>query len=347
MSVAVTEDWSAGDVEVLARAVVRAPSVHNTQPWRLALPPGRAEVFERPDLALNRHDPDGRDRLISCGAALANLELAVRVLGRRAAITLPGSGTATLAGAVPVDGQEPPSAAELHAYQAISRRRSHRRPFAGARVPDEVADVVASAATRQGVAAALVRDDHLPALAGLFERAARVLRGDREYQAELAEWTAAWRPDGVGDGLLAPAHGLAGPLWADLVPARHRVPDQQTLLTRMEREHLLFFVTAGDERADHVRAGIAMQQAWLAAVDAGLAASVLTQPLHVAPVREQVADRLRLPGMPQLVMRFGRPAEPVARRTPRRPAAEVFHEGHGPPRIGESPPWQRNREMEP
>ncbi|MFE0022595.1 Acg family FMN-binding oxidoreductase [Amycolatopsis sp. NPDC059021] len=346
MNADATGDWSAGDVEVLARAVVRAPSVHNTQPWRLALPPARAEVFERPDLALNRHDPDGRDRLISCGAALTNLELAVRVLGRGVALALPGPGAATtLAGAVLVTGQESPSAAELHAYQAISRRRSHRRRFADSPVPDEAATAVANAATGPDVVAAPVRKTHLPALAGLFERAARVLRGDREYQAELAEWTTAWRPDGVGDGLLAPSHGRAGPLWADLVPPRHRVPDPQTLLTRMEREHLLFFVTAGDDRADHVRAGMAMQRAWLTAVDTGLAASVLTQPLHVAPVREQLAERLRLPGVPQLVMRFGSPAEPVGRRTPRRPSAEVLHEG--PARTGRPSPWQRSGEMEP
>ncbi|MFC4083936.1 Acg family FMN-binding oxidoreductase [Amycolatopsis samaneae] len=343
MSVDFAGEWSEGDVEVLARAVVRAPSVHNTQPWRLVLPAGRAEVFERPELALGRHDPEGRDRLISCGAALANLQLAVRVLGRRAELLLPRAGeAAALAGSVLVDGHEPPTSAELHAYSAIPRRRSHRRPFAGARVPDEVSEVLVKAATSAGGDVVRAHEDQLPALAGLFEHAARTLRGDREYQAELAEWTTAWRPDGVGEGLLAPGYDRSGPPWAGLIRARGRIPGRQTLLTRMEHESLLFFVTRRDERDEHARAGIAMQRAWLAAVDAGLSASVLTQPLHVPPIRAQLAERLGLPGPPQVIMRFGYPSEVSARRTLRRPVTDIFRDSGT---TGLS--WQRRSEVEP
>ena len=63
---------------VLARAVSRAPSVHNSQPWQLLVRGTEVDLLERRDVALRRHDPSGRDRLLSCGAAATNLQLAVR-----------------------------------------------------------------------------------------------------------------------------------------------------------------------------------------------------------------------------------------------------------------------------
>ena len=80
--------WSMGDTEIIARAVVEAPSVHDTQPWNLRLPDHSAELEERLEFAEPGPDPLRADRLISCGTALANLELAIRVLGNRARTTV-------------------------------------------------------------------------------------------------------------------------------------------------------------------------------------------------------------------------------------------------------------------
>ena len=55
---------------VLRRAAVRAtlaPSVHNTQPWRLHIRDGRLDVFVDQSRRLRVLDPVGRQLLISCG----------------------------------------------------------------------------------------------------------------------------------------------------------------------------------------------------------------------------------------------------------------------------------------
>src|SRR5690349_11700136 len=80
--------WSSSEVGVLARAVSHAPSVHGTHPWTLEALADSAELYERFDAVLPHHDPGGRDRAISCGAAVTNLELAVRALGWDAEVTL-------------------------------------------------------------------------------------------------------------------------------------------------------------------------------------------------------------------------------------------------------------------
>ncbi|MFD8496035.1 Acg family FMN-binding oxidoreductase [Amycolatopsis sp. NPDC059657] len=317
--------WSEDEVEVLARAVTRAPSVHNTQPWELKLADRRAELAERPEFALSHHDPDGRDRLISCGAALANLWLAVRVLGWRA--NLETEAIPPWAGAVTGVLREPPGAFELHLYTAISRRRSHRRAFASVAVSEDVLSRVVGFAGDE-VRVRLVEEDEVHPLAVIVERAAKIIQGDAGYQAELAAWTTAWRPDGVGAGVLEPGYSRAGPPWAGLVRPESRIPDALALAARMENDVILVFCTENDERADHVRTGLAMQRAWLSAVDNELAGSVLTQPLHVRNIRAELSERLSLPGFPQLIMRLGHPAGPV-RRSPRWPVERLTH-GDGP-----------------
>jgi nitroreductase len=70
----------AGHARFLIAAAARAPSVHNTQPWRFRISPGAVELRSDPRRKL-RTDPSGREMLISCGAALFGLRLAVRSLG--------------------------------------------------------------------------------------------------------------------------------------------------------------------------------------------------------------------------------------------------------------------------
>src|SRR6266567_8877481 len=75
--------------EQVARYVVTeavwAPSVHNTQPWRFTVDGGsaspRISLHADPERRLAVADPDGRELMISCGAALFNVRLALRSLG--------------------------------------------------------------------------------------------------------------------------------------------------------------------------------------------------------------------------------------------------------------------------
>ncbi|MFI7117402.1 Acg family FMN-binding oxidoreductase [Amycolatopsis sp. NPDC049868] len=313
--------WSGSEVEVLARAVIRAPSVHNSQPWSLALPGMRAELSERTDLSLPEHDPTGRDRLISCGAALENLVLAVRVLGWATDVAiLPGH--APLVAVVTTAGREPPSDRELHAYAAISRRRSHRRPFAAIPVVSSVLEPVIGRLPH-GVGCRVLDIGDKNVLAVLLEQASQTIQNHDGLQRELEEWTGGWKADSVGDGLVRPGYDKAGIPWAGLVRRSSVIPDVRTLARRLAAETTLVFCTEDDDRTRHVRAGMAMQRSWLAAVDGGLVASVLTQLLREESVRERMTEDLTLPGRPLFLMRLGYPDGPVRRAARRRPGEAV------------------------
>ncbi|MEV4729672.1 hypothetical protein [Saccharopolyspora sp. NPDC049426] len=112
--------WSPEEVATIASAVNRAPSVYNTQPWSLLMRDRVVELYERDSPAELRHDTEGRDRLISCGAALMNLVLAVRKLGWRA--ELPSGHDFRLTGL-------------RHGQQSVLAHRDRAPPVRGDRAP--------------------------------------------------------------------------------------------------------------------------------------------------------------------------------------------------------------------
>ncbi|QYN18659.1 nitroreductase [Amycolatopsis sp. DSM 110486] len=315
--------WTGAEVEVLGRAVLRAPSVHNTQPWTVE-PVGRAVVLrERTDVALPRHDPDRRDLVMSCGAALANLELAVRVLGRRADVTiLPDTAHPEVVARIDATVPAQPSDADLRRFSATTTRRSQRARFTGTPVGRRLAEQVARAAVTTGAQAVPLPD--AGELAALFDHAARAIRDDGAYQREIALWTIrdeASHRHGAGLGRTVVPGGEFP--WAGLVRRTTDLPELPVLRSRLAGETFLLFLTTDDGRADHVHAGYALEQCWLEAIARGLAVAVLTQPLHVPEVRSALCEDRGLPGFPQALMRLGRTSR-IAPPSVRRGLGEVL-----------------------
>ncbi|HVV14751.1 Acg family FMN-binding oxidoreductase [Amycolatopsis sp.] len=310
--------WSATETGVLAGAAARAPSVHHSRPWALEPGDGVVDLVERPDAGPPLHDPTGRDRMISCGAALANLELAVQALGYRPASALfPEPARPGLVARVRTDGRRDATAREVERYSAIFRRRSYRAPFSLHPVPAGALRSLVDAAGAPGAGLRVVHGlAEFTTLADLFGTAAKTLREDRAYQRELVAWTGRF-PERFEE--------VSTPPWTGLVTGRTTVPDRITLTERLRAETMAVLVTEGDTRADHLRAGMALQRGWLAAITDGLAGSVLTQPLRLPEVRAGLVERLRLSGYPQLILRFGYPVT----ATPATPVAALARPGEG------------------
>ncbi|MFC4907030.1 hypothetical protein [Actinomadura gamaensis] len=74
--------------EQAIEAAIWAPSVHNTQPWRFGVEDGLIALRADADRRITVADPDGREMLISCGAALYTLRVALRHLGHEPDVRL-------------------------------------------------------------------------------------------------------------------------------------------------------------------------------------------------------------------------------------------------------------------
>ncbi|WP_348638573.1 hypothetical protein [Actinomadura madurae] len=181
---------------------VWAPSVHNTQPWRFGVAGTRISLRADPDRRLDVADPDGREMLISCGAALYTLRLSLRALGYAPVVTvLPDPARPHLLADVDLEPGEPADRQTLLAHAQIARRRSHRGGFLADPVPPEVVAAMRYDAGHEGARLIEAVDPHVTnALAALTDAAEHVQRRSPAYAAEIARWAPSprtSRQDGV------------------------------------------------------------------------------------------------------------------------------------------------------
>ncbi|MFG1605175.1 Acg family FMN-binding oxidoreductase [Actinoplanes sp. NPDC049265] len=308
------------DLRRAAEAAIRAPSLHNSQPWRFRLADGAIDVIADNERQLAVADSGGWAVRIACGAATFNAGLALAAAGTPATVALrPDRGSDVVARLTPA-GPRRPGYPELELARAIGRRHSNRRPFWPDPVPPEARAALLAAARDQGVwMDLLVGMTALSGFAEIARSAERVLRRDFAYQAEMSSWIHA---DAAPDGVPVYAGGpVAEP--HDLLPqrpygTRGRAPGRD-----FEPEPLVAILgTTGDHPADQIAAGQALQRVLLTATAAGLATSMISQPIEVPAARDQLRRSLRRTGTPQIAIRVGY-GDP-GRLSPRRDLADVL-----------------------
>jgi nitroreductase len=303
-------------------AATAAPSVHNTQPWLFRLRDDGVDVFVDRRRQLPRLDPDGREMHISVGAAVFNLRVALRARGWRTEAVYAPPGRADLAALVDVRGSVEITPAALALAGAIQRRHTNRRPFSDLAVPAEIRGELVRAAAAEGADLVFAEGALRDGVISLTRTADKRQRRDVAYLAELADWTT---PGGVGrqDGVPRQAFG---PRDTDVkLPLRDLgfATGAPTASVEFEAEPTIALLySVGDEPADWLRVGAALQRVWLTATVRGLAATPLTQLTEIPPLRALLADSAT-DRVVQSVLRIGYPTAGAA-ATPRRPIADVI-----------------------
>jgi len=297
----------------------RAPSVHNTQPWRFDLHGTELDVYRDPSRQLRVIDPAGRQLMISCGCAVFNARAALAAAGFEAELTeFPDPRRPDLVAALDIDGRShgwlPLGALD----GVIDRRRSNRRPYFADPVPPEVSQqLVQAAAAEQARLIELISPDDRVLVSRLTREATDEQLLDPGYRAEIRAWTTddPRRSDGVqamtvprvtsdsSDELPIRDFDSVGMGW---LPARtHSAPGQCLFLLSTER----------DDEPAWLRAGQALERVWLEATRLGYAVSLFTQAVEAPDYRRRLRSVLSLTGWPHVLLRVGHaPATPASRR---------------------------------
>jgi nitroreductase len=313
--------YSDADLQRAAAAAIRAPSLHNSQPWRFRLRDGGIEVLADPGRQLTVADSGGWAVRIACGAATFNARLALAANGTPAEVALrPDRREPDLVARLTRGTDRPPTYEEQDLVGAITRRYSNRQPFRPDPVPAEIrARLIEAARAESAWLELLVGMTALSGFAEIAQSADRVLRRDERYQTEFFAWVHA---DAATDGVPVSAGApLSEP--QDLLPQRSFTDRRRAPGRDFEPEPLVAILgSAGDGPADQIGAGQALQRVLLTATDAGLASSMISQPIEVLAARDQLRRSLGRSGVPQMALRigYGLPGRP----TPRRELAEVI-----------------------
>jgi hypothetical protein len=315
----------ADQIGYLVATAARAPSLHNSQPWRFFADGDALELHADASRGLRRVDPDGREMLISCGAALFGLRLAIRNLGYVPVTKVfPSEAQPGLLARVQLGAQVPLSPPERVFVKAIAHRHTHRGPFNGEPVPRGLLPGLQHDAVAEGATLALLAKPVLLPLAEMVAAANQLQRQHPVLRAELRRWT---RPVGstARDGV--PAH--AYPASPPQVPGR--LPQRDFDLGRgwgrldgggSSPAITAVLTTNGDDRADWIRAGQALHRLLVHAASQWVFASLYSQPIELPTLRAEIRARLGLLGAPQMLLQLGRAN--VAPATARRPAGDLL-----------------------
>lgn len=301
----------------------RAPSVHNTQPWRWRVGDESLHLYAEPSLQLPHTDPDSRDLIISCGAALNHCALALSALGWQSKIhRFPNAADPYHLASVEVQ-RWIPSEVDVALAAAIPRRRTDRRRYSSWPVPHGDVALMGARAARAGVT--VRRVEAAADLKAMLVNAVYEHVNDADYLAELAMWSgrhaatagvpARNTPISEADAQI-PGRVFAAPALA------------QPVGTTNEDDHgiLLALGTVEDDALARLRAGEATSLVLLTATAVGMATCPVTEALEITTTRDAIqAEVFGLDAFPQMLIRVGWAAvnaDPLP-ATPRRALTEI------------------------
>lgn len=323
------------DSATLRRAVVSAtyaPSVYNSQPWRWRTSPSDGiDLFADPTRRLITTDSEGRDLLLSCGAALNHLVVALAGLGWSAEVTrLPDPEDIHHLAHIRPRAASP--TAEMAALAAvIPHRRTDRRRFSAVAVEAPLLDSLAAEAAIHDTELHVARGTTRDRLIAIITESAGLQQQQLGYAAEAATWTS--RHVGSGDGIQAgnvTVPGLQRPGDIPMRPYPHSSLAQPPhSLDHHDASVLIVLTTASDDPGAVLRAGEATSAVLLAATSHGVASTPLSQPLEISQTRRSISTDIGgLERFPQLLIRLGWPLPdaPALPPVPRRSLDFVLEE---------------------
>lgn len=316
------------DIETIDAAVelaCRAPSVHNSQPWRWVADSSGLHLHLDQDRRVAT-DRSGREALLSCGAVLDHLRVAMAADGWIAHVDrYPNPNDHLHLATVDFSPMSFVTDGHRARAEAIRRRRTDRLPF-GAPPDWPALEMLLRSAIDESVAMLDVIDDaDRPRLAEASQLTESLRLYDSDYHAELAWWTG-WLA--VSDGI--PQASLVSAAESDRVgigrnfPITHGAAERR--LSVPEDQSTVVVISAHDDtRRDVLGCGEVLSQLLLEATLAGMSTCTLTHLTELRASRDIISGLVRR-DLPQLLIRIGTaPAlDGVPPPTPRRRLSDVL-----------------------
>lgn len=301
----------------------RAPSVHNVQPWVWRVDADSLQLYADPTRHLVHTDPDGRDMMMSCGAALNHCVVALTALGWQATVhRFPSAAEPLHLASIEVKPAEPVEV-DVALAAAIPRRRTDRRHFSAWPVALGDISLMGARAARMGVS--MRRIEPTAELRAAMAQAVWTHATDREYLDELTVWSGRYSSTAGVPARSAPESDPRSPVPGRLF-AGTALAQPPGVAPADDHGVLLALGTRTDDDLSRLRAGEATSMVLLTATALGLASCPVTEPLEVRETRDAIrADAFGDEGFPQMLVRIGWApvnADPLP-PTPRRPLDEV------------------------
>jgi nitroreductase len=314
-----------GVIEDAVRSACRAPSLHNSQPWQWVLGSGQLQLFLDPSRVM-ASDHAARQALISCGAALDHLRVAMAAAGWQAQVDrFPNAANPNHVAAIDFTQLNYVTDRDKRRADAIWERHTDRLPFSSVASWESLAPIVRVGGKSEAVHVNILPEELQPQLVEAAEIAESLRLYNTTYHDELHWWTAPFEPS---EGI--PYSALVSATEDDRVAIDRTFPVHRRPERRLEipedRATIVLLSTDGDERADALACGEALSSLLLECTMVGLATCPVTHVTELHVTRDLIKSLLDRDVTPQVLIRVGVvPAnEKQPPPTPRRPLSEVL-----------------------
>ncbi|MBB5916227.1 nitroreductase [Nocardia transvalensis] len=303
----------------------RAPSVHNTQPWRWEFDGTRLDLYADADRMLPATDPHGRQQVISCGAVLHHARTVFAAHGWHTDTTrVPSPDRPERLASIEFRPWPDPPPGVATRAEAIGARHSDRLPLLPPENWTAVLPALRMLVSPHDIALDALDDTTVARLTAVSQQATAARRDDRMYQQELRWWAG---HSGVPEGV--PLSALVSDAELARVGVGRAFPSAPHSMRRAEltdHAELVALSSHGDAVPMWLHSGEALSAVLLECTAAGLATCAVTHVTELPAGRRAIADLLPSPTVPQIVIRVGTVPSGDERppATPRRPLAEIL-----------------------
>ena len=186
------------DYLFMIEQAIKAPSGHNTQPWKFRLFSDHIDILPDFSRALPVVDPEHRELFVSLGCAAENLCIAATHKGWLGKVSTSSDGIIHI-------GLSRQEDIEAPHFEQIARRQTNRRCYDGSMIPDNALALLKKTPVEPGIGIHLFQkgtqafDD----IAALVYEGNRRQMGNPAFKAELQQWMRYNRKhqDETADGL--------------------------------------------------------------------------------------------------------------------------------------------------
>lgn len=300
------------DFKFLVDCAIKAPSGHNTQPWKFENTDNGITIHPDFSRALPVVDADNHALYISLGCATENIIIAASVKGLESTINYPIDAKGSIK--ILFNNANASNVEKDSLYDFIALRQVNRSKYSEKVVSNEDLQILNSSFKFQGISLLLLNGKtSFTNIIPLIIEGNNMQFGNKQFVNELTSWFRYSKSEAekTKDGLWTAAMGLPNMgrlignfVMKNFVSAKSEAKRIQEIL--QHTQGLAIFVSDDNDVVSWINIGRAFQRFGLTATKLGLSHAHLNMPCEEVVVRNKLAKELGLENKhPLLLIRYG------------------------------------------
>ena len=313
------------EIRRLIELGTKAPSGHNSQPWKFKVIDDRIEIHPNFSCSLPEVDPSHRELYISLGCAGENICAAAPAFGYIAnwSSNLTPSGKYS----IQIDLKKAELEPDNSMPKLILERQSNRSIFKGKFIEEEKIDMLKRVSLEENINAYFFKKDSIQSnvIKNFIMQGNEIQMNDTNFKNELLSWIRfnQGHVNKTRNGLTyrvmgaPPMPKFLGKMIVKsfLKPEKQNKSDQQKIDSS---SHFVLLTSNNNTPAEWIALGFSLERLLLKLTELGIANAYLNPPCEVDLLSDEFKNSLQMNGYPTIIMRIG-----YADKTPYSPRREV------------------------